>query len=222
MKKCVGRYICYLIADPGIATLASLLLAAFEVLFAMSVAVRDRFVYKLQAQFAPIEDKQAAVNAVMKHNQNKLLRIRNAHNETTLEIIFSTTGLILIVAYGVSLNGETLPSPASLVSNFAVQWTSELFVDFLVIAWLTVINRQPVLETSHQLFKGWTALMCVFAAFGNGFFMCSVVIEFTYARVAGVGNDVYWRLLTDEVDSQMFNYTTLCNMYPSDASPFCS
>ena len=218
-KKCVGRYICYLISDPAIATLASLLLAFFEVLFAMSVAVRDKMVYQMQAHFAPLEDKHAAISAVMKHEQNKLLRIRNAHNETTLEIVFSTTGLVLILAYGVSLNGETLPSAGSLASNFAVQWLSELFVDFLVIAWLTVINRQPVLETSHQLFRGWTALMCVFAAFGNGFFMCSVVIQFTYARVAGEGP--YWFLLTENVESQMFNYTTLCNMYPSDASPFC-
>ena len=158
----------------------------------------------------------------MASKRNALMRTRCGHNETVLEICFSVTALILILANNISLDGKGLPPIGSLLQNFFVQWTTEVIVDFAIIMWLTVMARQPVLAVSHRLFRGWTLMIAVFVFFGNGFFLCSTVVEYTYAHLAHHEGDATWYLLTADVEKQMLNYSTLCEMFPSPASPHCS
>merc|ERR1712196_628166 len=218
IKKCIGRYVCFLILDPTLATVAAVLLAVFE--FASAAQSRNRDAFFLRAQLCGVDDKPAVVNDVMKHPRNALMRVRNAHNETVLEICFSTTALILILAYRVSLDGHGLPATETLLRNFFVQWTTENVVDLLIITWLTVMARQPVLATEHRLFKGWTYVISVLVLFGNGFVLTTTVIEDTYAHIAtGVENGPRWYLLTHEVQRQLVNTTALCQMF--GASEYC-
>ena len=196
--------------------------ALTEVLFAVQVAVRDRWVYQIQARFAPaVEDKAAAIRRVMTHRKHQLLRIRFAHNETALEICYSVTGLVMILAYRLSLDGAGLPEIGPLVANFFVQWSSEMVVDLLVVSWLTVVCKKPVLAVSHRLFSGWTAVMTTFVFFGNAYFMNTSIPLFTYARVPSYGGNATWFLLNPDVAQQMSNSSALCAAFPSPASQFC-
>ena len=220
IKKCVGRYVCYLILDPTVAILASVLLAAWEFASAAHVRMRDVFLYSIGMSSTEKAVKEAAIKRLMKHPRNVLMRTRNAHNETVLELCFSTTALILILAYRVSLDAKGLPPIGSLLQNFAVQITTELLVDLAIIMWLTVVVKQPVLSVSHKLFRGWTYMISVFVFYGNGFYLCSSVIEYTYAHVGEAGPD--WFLLTAEVQDSLVNATYLCATYPSPANTLCS
>ena len=219
VKKCFGRYVCYLIIDPTIAVLASLLLATWEFCLAAHVRNRDVFLYSVGLRSADKAGKEATIKGLMKHPRNCLMRTRNAHNETVLELCFSTTALILILAYRVSLDGKGLPSAGSLLQNYAVQICSELLVDLAIIMWLTVMARQPVLAVSHKLFRGWTFMISIFLFFGNGFYLCSSVIEFTYAHVGGA--EPNWFLLTTDVQDSLVNVSYLCATYPSPANKLC-
>ena len=46
-KKCIGRYVCYLIIDPTMAAMASVLLATWEFCAAAHVRNRDIFLYSI-------------------------------------------------------------------------------------------------------------------------------------------------------------------------------
>ena len=138
---------------------------------------------------------------------------------TVFEICFSVTALILIVVNKVSLDGKGLPPIGSLLQNFGVQWTTEVIVDLAIIMWLTVMARQPVLAVSHKLFRGWTFMISIFLFFGNGFYLCSSVIEFTYAHVGGA--EPNWFLLTTDVQDSLVNASYLCATYPSPANDLC-
>ena len=219
MKKCFGRYVCYLILDPTVAILASVLLATWEFCAAAHVRMRDVFLYSVGMNSTDKAEKEAAIKRVMKHPRNVLMRTRNAHNETVLELCFSTTALILILSYRVSLDGKGLPPIGSLLQNYAVQITTELLVDLAIIAWLTVIVKQPVLSVSHKLFRGYTYIISVFVMWGNGWYLISSVVEYTYAHVSGAEPD--WFLLTNEVQGSLVNVTYLCNTYPSPANTMC-
>ena len=167
-KKCIGRYICYMIGDTTMALAATVLLAFWELLSVITLRQRDKLIYRLQLMNTD-GDKDELAERVMKHPRNMLLRIRNAHNETVLEVCFITTSLFLVLSSGVS----TAPAPgfelagADLVQNFFQQWVVEMFVDLLCILWLTVMDRQPVIATSHKLFRGWTFVMSLFVACAN-------------------------------------------------------
>merc|ERR1711988_601960 len=95
-KKCFGRYVCYLIIDPTLAAMASVLLALWEFLAAANTKRRDAFLYRLQVSNKDGK-AEATVSAVMSNRRNALMRTHCAHNETVLEICFSVTALILIV-----------------------------------------------------------------------------------------------------------------------------
>merc|ERR1711998_18553 len=132
--------------------MASVLLALWEFLAAANTKRRDAFLYRLQVS-NKYGKADATVSAVMSNRRNALMRTRCAHNETVLEICFSVTALILIVANKVSLDGKGLPPIGSLLQNFGVQWTTEVIVDLAIIMWLTVMAQQPVLAVSHKLFR---------------------------------------------------------------------
>ena len=104
--------------------------------------------------------------------RNVLMRIRTAHNETVLEIIFIVTSAVLVGAYGVSttskdIDGATLPSFHRLTFSMLTQWGIEMLVDAITMGYLTVVDQQPVLEVSHRLFRGWTAVVCTLVLLAN-------------------------------------------------------
>ena len=91
---------------------------------------------------------------------------------------------------------------------------TECLVDLLIILWLTVMDRQPVMATAHKLYNGWTMVVSAFVFLGTGWYLISRVLQFTYAHVAN--SDVQYFLLTNEVIPYMMNTSTLCIMYPSE------
>ena len=56
-------------------------------------------------------------------------------------------------------------------------------------------------------------MICCFVLFGNGFYLTSSVIEYTYAHVAHA--EPHWFLQTDSVQAQLMNTSTLCGMFPA-------
>ena len=60
-------------------------------------------------------------------------------------------------------------------------------------------------------------MMCIFLAFGNGFYLISNVLPHTYARVANM--EPRWMLLTDDVTAQLFNESEQCAIYSAARLP---
>jgi hypothetical protein len=81
-KKAFQRFVIAMITDSTYVLGASVLLSASEIGYAVSVKVRDRFMYNklCSACSAPGEDRLAAMKL------NKFLRSRNAHYEAVMEV----------------------------------------------------------------------------------------------------------------------------------------
>ena len=86
----------------------------------------------------------------MTNPRSASLLIRLQHDQTAIELCFTTTSLILVLAIRLSIDGEGIESAFNLLLNFAVQWVTEMVTDFLIILWLTVVARQPVLALTNQ------------------------------------------------------------------------
>jgi hypothetical protein len=164
-KKATGRFVIATISSEVWITIASLTLAVFEVCAVMSVARRDRFVYKCMCS-----GRDADPLATMKHAKNKKLRIQLAHLETTLEIVFIILCQVFIGYVGTASmsspeNGVVMTVDALFVS-FAIQYTTELVVDFINVLYLTCIANQPYLEYSqlHHEHQWLTMSIVVFFA----------------------------------------------------------
>jgi hypothetical protein len=81
-KKMIGRFVITLMQSPTYVLLASIILAFAEFAFISTLVVRDKFMYK--CCFKNRNRSQFDVLAAMK--KHKLLRVRNAHMETVLEV----------------------------------------------------------------------------------------------------------------------------------------
>jgi hypothetical protein len=68
----------------GYVTAASIILGVAEFVFIASLASRDRFIYRMIGGAALPKSATADVLSAMK--KQKLLRVRNAHMETVLEV----------------------------------------------------------------------------------------------------------------------------------------
>ena len=77
--------------------------------------------------------------AQMKHERNTELRVHSAVMETSLEIVFTWTGVVLVLWYNVSSDGHAL-NTATVISNGVVQHAIEMLVDLVVILHLTVLQ----------------------------------------------------------------------------------
>ena len=75
----------------------------------------------------------------MKHERNTELRVHSAVMETSLEIVFTWTGVVLVLMYNVSADGDAV-NTATVISNGAVQHAIEMLVDLVVILHLTVLQ----------------------------------------------------------------------------------
>ena len=85
--------------------------------------------------------------AQMKHERNTELRVHSAVMETSLEIVFTWTGVVLVLMYSVSADGRAV-NTATVISNGVVQHAIEMLVDLVVILHLTVLQ---VSEHAHQV-----------------------------------------------------------------------
>ena len=77
--------------------------------------------------------------AQMKHTRNAELRVHSAVMETSLEIVFTWTGVVLVLWYNVSADGRAVDT-ATVIANGVVQHAIEMLVDLVVILHLTVLQ----------------------------------------------------------------------------------
>ena len=119
---------------------------------------------------------------------------------------------------GTESGGAVVPSGMAMLTNFMVQWVTENIADFTSIAWLTVMEKQPVLSTAHKLYKGWTFIMAIYCCLGTGFYLSSTVIPSTYAHM---GPGMQWSLLTKNMSLQLQTDEQLCGLFPNNRSDFC-
>ena len=133
----------------------------WQVVLTATVPRRDKAIYRL------IVSADAA-DALMKHPRNATLRIRNTHMETALELCLTVTALVTVVAFGVSLDGHTLPSFGTLALNLGEQWITEMGTDLIIALWFTVYMKQPVMAIENRTFQGWTLIISIFIFYING------------------------------------------------------
>ena len=86
----------------------------------------------------------------MKHARNAELRVHSAVMETSLEIVFTWTGVVLVLWYNVSADGRAVDT-ATVVANGVVQHAIEMLVDLVIILHLTVLQGEPYLEVTLTL-----------------------------------------------------------------------
>jgi hypothetical protein len=80
-KKMFGRFVIGMIRSPALVTVASIILGLAEVSFALTMSVRDKAIYRFTCARPNADaDPLAAIKA------KKLMRARNAHMETQLEV----------------------------------------------------------------------------------------------------------------------------------------
>jgi len=151
-KKAFQRFVIAMITDSTYVLGASVLLSASEIGYAVSVKVRDRFMYNklCSACSAPGEDRLAAMKL------NKFLRSRNAHYEAVMEYSLTIlTGIVLTFAYDVSFDGrKPYYRMGSIMLDLVIQLFFEVVVDLVVVMTLTVYDKQPVMAVAHITYKG--------------------------------------------------------------------
>lgn len=179
-KKMIGRFVITLMQSPTYVLLASIILAFAEFAFISTLVVRDKFMYK--CCFKNRNRSQFDVLAAMK--KHKLLRVRNAHMETVLEMCFIVIAALIVIITDISVDGYSRQSVGLIIANIFMQIFIEFGVDFACCSWLTVMAKQPMLAVSHLNFKGWTLWVSALMWFSCCFMMDNVVSE-----VIGNAND---------------------------------
>jgi len=155
-SKGLSRLLISLVKDVNMVTLGSLLMGFAEFGSVSSVRLRDRLGYFFMGY--ALEDPQEAF-ATMRAHKNKFLRVRLAHLETQLELSFTISSLFLVYIMDTSMDNEApfaKPTASALFTSFSIQYGSEIVVEFICIAWLTVMDCQPILVVAHENFWGFT------------------------------------------------------------------
>jgi len=172
MKKMLGRFVIGIMQSSGLVLAASILLGVFEFLQITSLAARDKCIYKYLCAGSVGDDPFAAMKKA------RLLRARNAHMETVLEICFTAiAGMTVCLVGDISVDGVNSPNAAHLLLNVFIQIATEMVVDFANCAWLTVRVKQPLVAVAHLNFKGWTVWMIVLITFSCVYMMDNVVVN---------------------------------------------
>lgn len=175
-KKMFGRFIIGMISSNGLVTAASMVLGVAEVTFALTLGVRDKFVYTRcsSCNTDKSKDPLAAIKA------KSLMRARNAHMETQLEIIFIVLmGFVVPLSYDLSGDGKH-PDVGTLIGSVTVQLLIEICVDFIIVTWLTTKCKQPVMAVAHLSYRGSTFFLCVIC-----FWACSFCTDLVLNEVVG-------------------------------------
>ena len=169
LKKMYGRYVAATITKTSYVTMCSVFLGLMEYLSVTTVPRRDRFFYKrcgsLGRACCGLSDA-VDTTAQMKNPRNSELRVHSAVMETSLEIVFTWTGVILVLWYNVSADGTPVDT-MTVIANGAVQHGIEMLVDLIVILHLTVLQGEPYLEYANSRFAGWpfaTGMLTFFAS----------------------------------------------------------
>lgn len=200
IKKMIGRFIINLIKDPMMVLAASIILGVFEILSVTTLAVRDRAMYNMCCRGAAAQGHDPL--AAMK--KARLLRVRNAHTETVLEMLFTIlSSLVVFGVWDISLDqSDQFESPTgrlksaaadAMIIGIVIQIVCEIAVDYLSCAWLTVMCKQPMLAVTHLNYEGYTLFMCFLMFFG-GVFMCDNVVTAVIANSAQPQQQATWIL----------------------------
>ena len=171
LKKMYGRYVAATITKTSYVTMCSVFLGLMEYLSVISVPSRDKFFYKKCSSFgracfglADTVDSTAQLT----HARNTELRVHSAVMETSLEIVFTWTGVILVLMYNVSADGRSV-NTATVVANGAVQHGIEMLVDLVIILHLTVLQGEPYLKYANSRFIGWPFATGMLTFFASGY-----------------------------------------------------
>jgi hypothetical protein len=203
-----GRFIIGMISSSGLVTAASIMLGAAEVTGALTLGVRDKFIYSSCNRCG---DRNTRGDPLVSIKAKKLMRARNAHMETQLEVLLATRssrapalaapnrhdcshllcvcvqiifivlmGFVVPIAYDLSSDGKQ-PNVGTLFANTIVQILIELVVDLIIVSWLTTKCKQPVIAVTHLSFKGTTIFLCTIC-----FWACTTCIDLVLVKVAGM------------------------------------
>lgn len=169
LKKMYGRYVAATITKTSYVTMCSVFLGMMEYISVITVPTRDKFFYSrcgtIGRACCGLADKVDAT-AQMKNPRNSELRVHSAVMETSLEIVFTWTGVILVLWYNVSADGSSVDT-MTVIMNGAVQHGIEMLVDLIIILHLTVVQGEPYLEYANSRFVGWpfaTGMLTFFAS----------------------------------------------------------
>jgi len=171
LKKMYGRYVAATITQTSYVTMCSVFLGLMEYLSVISVPKRDRFFYKRAGKIGRaccgLADT-VDTTAQLKHERNAELRVHSAVMETSLEIVFTWTGVALVLWYNVSSDGHSVDT-ATVIANGVVQHGIEMLVDLIIILHLTVLQGEPYLEYANSRFAGWPFATGMLTFFASGY-----------------------------------------------------
>jgi len=188
-SKSMTRLLICLIKDPNWVLAASIMMGAWEFLSVTTVRVRDKLMYHVMSSTL---DKNEDAFKTMKHKRNRFLRVRNAHLETSYELIFSAA--FIFVVSQLRLSFDTSPpykevTGAELFENFIIQYITEIVVDFMCVSWVTVMHREPILAVSHEVFSGWTLMTSSVSVFATSYCLSNIL---PYVMVRRLDSESYW------------------------------
>jgi len=155
-SKGVTRMMVSLVKDFNYVIVGSLLIGFQVFISVSSVRVRDQFGYWLMGRSL---DNPADAFNTMRAAKNRFLRCRLAHLETQLELAFTASAIFTVFIMDISGEADPPHKPstgADLLISFAIQYGSEVAIEFICISWLCVMDKQPILTVAHNNFRGYT------------------------------------------------------------------
>ena len=86
--------------------------------------------------------------------RNRRLRVQNAVMETSLEIVFIWTGVLMVLWYDIADDPvrRTREGTWAVIRNGLVQYFLEIVVDVICITALTVFQNEPFFEFARTRF----------------------------------------------------------------------
>lgn len=171
LKKMYGRYVAATITEPAYVALCAVWLGLMEYLSVTTLPQRDKFFYTRVGNAGKMccgATNELDPYAQLKHKRNRELRVHNAVMETSLEFVFCWTGVLMVIWYDVSADGEPV-NKANVIINGALQYVVEMFVDLACIMHLTVLQKEPYLDYANSRFRGWSFTTGMLTFFASGY-----------------------------------------------------
>ena len=214
LKKMYGRYVAATITQTSYVTMCSVFLGLMEYLSVISVPKRDRFFYRRagkigRACFGLTDTVDPT--AQMKHERNTELRVHSAVMETSLEIVFTWTGVILVLMYNVSADGRSVDT-STVISNGAVQHAIEMLVDLVIILHLTVLQGEPYLKYANSRFVGWPLATGMLTFFASGYCV-QATLPRLLCRLPGL-HESSWIYCDGAFDAALLAYNATAALLP--------
>ena len=169
LKKMYGRYVAATITRTSYVVACGAFLGLVEYLSVTTLPARDRFFYDKCGALGRAclgATKHLDPQAQMNNPRNRELRVHSAVMETSLEIVFSWTGVVLVIWYDVSADRVPI-NRMTVVTNGAVQYAIEMLVDLACILHLTVLQKVPYLDYANSRYWGWSFTTGVLTFFAS-------------------------------------------------------